>query len=143
MIYLTLSPPLLISGPPTSSTCPSLGRPEKTIDCHRLFPALNLNPLTIGSLGSSTRTILPPMTRVPIIVTASAYMWALFPSMPLTSTNITSPQHRKAISRVSLLTPLKKWIYWSLLLYRPSNNFESLSRLSSPSSSSTGLSKSS
>jgi hypothetical protein len=70
----------------------------------------------MGSLGSYTGTILLPMTRVPIIVTASPYMRALSPSMPLSSTNITSPRHRRAISRVSLLTPLIEWIYWSLLL---------------------------
>ena len=85
----------------------------------------------MGSLGSSTRTMLLIVTYVPIIVTASTYMRALYPTMPLTSTNITSPRHCKAISRVSLLTPLIEWIYWSLLLCRPSSSFDSLSRMSS------------
>jgi hypothetical protein len=60
----------------------------------------------MGSLDSSTGTILLPVTRVPTIVAASAYMRALSPSMPLFATNITSPRHRRAIFRVSLLTPL-------------------------------------
>jgi hypothetical protein len=70
----------------------------------------------MGSLVSPTKTILLPVTLVPTIVTTSTYMRALSPSMPLSSTNITSPRHRRAISRVSLLTPLIEWIYWSLLL---------------------------
>jgi len=63
-----------------------------------LLLALNLSPLIMGSLGSSTGTILLHMTHVLIIVTTFAYMQAFFLSMPLSSTNITSPRHHGAIS---------------------------------------------